>query len=151
MGTWGPHSFMSDSCWDRLYAKNIHEIKGREIEHSIQEFWKKECPDGSRQIMLTGQASLNLVIDYIGIISWGLYHGRRIAEEHLNRARHALKTILDPEVIEWKGRDSHERVKALQIELKAVEQALANGGKIPRRDIPGIFDAMSGEPMLVKD
>lgn len=153
MGAWGLESCSNDSCWDWLYADNIHEITSEEIDQSCAKYLGYHVDEHGDKYKLNPDLSHNWEYhgkqlisrenqqDFAGIVIWGLRHGCSVKPEYLELAKTCIIAMRDDDEYLSDWSTAEERKACLIEELADVEAAMANPEHtIPPKHIRGLFE-----------
>lgn len=126
MGAWGSESCSSDSVWDCLFARDIHNMTSIEANITLRNTWK---------------AKWVRPFEKLGVVVWLLTHGLSVPVTKLKEVLPYIDEELKPKnLASW--RDEDERRACLEQERKEIEAAIAAKGKGKRRHVKGLMEKM---------
>lgn len=127
MGQWGLETCSGDSCWDCLEARDIHNMKQKEADFSVNQLWENKGDD----------------FDKLGVVIWILSQGLKVDIEKLNECLIIAQNFSTQEFIDEQGwRDKTGRKKAVLSEIELIETSIQNKGVGEKRHIVGLLDKM---------
>ena len=134
MGAWGTESCSNDSCWDCLYAKNIHQMTQKEADNSLARTFE--------ELSFFGDDAANKE-SALGVVIWILRQGLVVNKKYLKRA---LKWASDLSASkdymnEWDS--PQERKMNLDKESVEINKALIAKGKGIKQHIPGLLEKIA--------
>ena len=133
MGSWGEESCSSDSCWDNLWAKDIHNMTQKEADSSLAKtFIKKVAKDDNDEFAAQ-----------LGVVIWILRQGLKVEEKYLVQAKSITKLLLGSQDYLDCWNSPKERATHLKREAKEITIAIGNGGVGKKKHIPGLFEKIA--------
>jgi len=129
MGAWGNESCSSDSCWDNLWAKDIHNMTQKEADNSLAKtFAQKIASDDS-----DGFAA------QLGVVIWVLRQGLKVEKKYLTAAKNITLLLLGSKEYLKCWNEPKERLAHLKRESKEITEAIKNGGVGKKEHILGLM------------
>ena len=134
MAAWGKDSCSNDSCWDNLYARNIHNMSQKEANDTVSKLY------GANEYR-KGEAA---EADKHGVAIWILSQGKRVDIKVLKEVLViAKKRSKINHIVKKEGwRNPELRQSIVEEEIEVIEAAIENEGKGKKRYIEGLLDKM---------
>jgi hypothetical protein len=133
MGAWGKESCSSDSCWDNLWAKNIHHMTQKEADNSLKKSFSQK----------NEHKDLEVLAAQLGVIIWILRQGLVVKKEYLLKGKAFAHALLSSKEYLDNWVDSEKRAENLNLEIKDIDEAIKNGGLGKKEHVPGLFEKMN--------
>jgi hypothetical protein len=131
MGAWGEESCSNDSCWDNLYAENIHEMTQAEADNSLVKAFSRQAEDDDD------------LCAKVGVVIWILRQGLRVKEKYLDRAKDIAYHLLGCKEYLDRWNSSKTRAAHLGREIEEIKEAIKDGGLGKKQHIPGLFEKIA--------
>jgi len=136
MGAWGEESCSSDSCWDNLWAKDIHHMTQKEADNSLL----KSFSQRSRR---KDSTDAEILAAQLGVIIWILRQRLVVKKEYLFKGKVFARVLLSSKEYLDNWENSAKRADHLNREIKDIDEAIKNGGIGKKEHVPGLFEKIA--------